>query len=227
LRVLVIEDSVDLGFAISERLKSTGYSVEHSLNGEDGEELARNGEFDVLVLDINLPGRSGFEVLKNLRGSGSELPILILTARSRIDDKVDLLDHGADDYMVKPFSLEELEARIRALTRRQMGSTKSTIEVGSVCLDLKGRSAAVRGQPLNLSRREFELLEALVSRFGSTVLKDALVVKLFGHDDQGSPNAIELLVSRLRRKLSDSGLEIVTQHGIGYALRHGGSAAGR
>ncbi len=224
--MLIIEDSVDLGFAISERLKSTGYSVEHCLTGEDGEEFARGGAFDVLVLDINLPGRSGIDVLKNLRGSGNDVPILILTARSRIDDKVDLLDHGADDYMVKPFSLDELEARIRALARRQMGSTKSTLEAGSVSLDLKGRSATVCGQPLNLSRREFELLEVLVSRFGSTVLKEALVVKLFGHDEFGSPNAIELLVSRLRRKLLHSGLEIVTQHGIGYALRHGASAVG-
>ncbi|MBE0530938.1 MAG: response regulator transcription factor [Rhodospirillales bacterium] len=220
MRVLIIEDSVDLGFAISERLKSNGYSVEHCLNGEDGEEFARNGAFDVLVLDINLPGRSGFEVLKNLRRSGNSMPILILTARSQIDDKIDLLDHGADDHMVKPFSLDELEARIRAVARRQMGVAQSRIEVGSVNLDLKSRSVMVCGQPLNLGRREYALLEALISQFGSTVLKDALVFKLFGHDDLGSPNAIELLVSRLRRKLSHSGLEIVTQRGIGYALLH-------
>lgn len=218
--MLIIEDSVDLGFAISERLKSNGYSVEHCLNGEDGEEFARNGAFDVLVLDINLPGRSGFEVLKNLRRSGNSMPILILTARSQIDDKIDLLDHGADDHMVKPFSLDELEARIRAVARRQMGVAQSRIEVGSVNLDLKSRSVMVCGQPLNLGRREYALLEALISQFGSTVLKDALVFKLFGHDDLGSPNAIELLVSRLRRKLSHSGLEIVTQRGIGYALLH-------
>ncbi len=218
--MLIIEDSVDLGFAISERLKSSGYCVEHCLNGEEGEEFARNGAFDVLVLDINLPGRSGFEVLKNLRRSGNSMPILILTARSQIDDKINLLDHGADDHMVKPFSLDELEARIRAVARRQMGATQSRIEVGSVNLDLKSRSVMVCGQPLNLGRREYALLEALISQFGSTVQKDALVYKLFGHDDLGSPNAIELLVSRLRRKLSHSGLEIVTQRGIGYALLH-------
>ena len=219
VRVLIIEDSADLGFAISERLESHGHSVEHCLDGEDGEEFAQSGTFDVLVLDINLPGRSGFEVLKNLRRSGNTMPILILTARNRIDDKIDLLDHGADDYMVKPFSLDELEARIRAVARRQMGATQSRIEVGSVSLDLKSHSVTVDDEPLNLGRREYALLEALISQFGSTVLKDALVIKLFGHDDAGSPNAIELLVSRLRRKLSHSGLEIVTQRGIGYALR--------
>lgn len=227
MRVLVIEDSVDLGFAICERLKSNGYSVEHCLNGEDGEDFALHGAFDVVVLDINLPGRSGFEVLKNLRQAGNKIPILIATARNQIDDKINLLDHGADDHMVKPFSLDELDARIRAIARRQMGVAQSKIDVGAVSLNLNSRSVTVSGQPLNLGRREYALLEALMSQFGSTVRKDALVVKLFGHDDLGSPNAIELLVSRLRRKLSQSSLEIATHRGIGYTLQHETSPAER
>ena len=219
MRVLVVEDSADVGFAICERLKSSGHTVKHCLDGNDGEEFALFGAFDAAILDINLPGKSGFEILNNLRQASNDTPVLVLTARNQIDDKIDLLDLGADDYMVKPFSMDELEARLRAICRRQLGVAQSTIEVGAMCLNLSNHSITLAGRALDLSRREYELLAILLAQIGTTVRKDLLVTKLFGHDDVGSPNAIELLVSRLRKKLTQSGFEITTQRGVGYLLR--------
>ncbi len=219
MRILVIEDSVDIAEAIESKLTRAGHRVTLAHDGILGEELALHGEFDVVVLDINLPGQSGFGVLAHIRARNSPTPVLVITARNQLDDKISLLDLGADDYIVKPFDLGELEARLRAVTRRHQGLANSLIRIGLLEIDMSARAARADGRPLELGRREFEVLETLASHAGHTVSKDRLYVKLFGHDDIGTPNAVELLVSRVRRKLETVDVEIVTHRGAGYMLR--------
>lgn len=219
MRVLIIEDSIDIAEAIESKLVRAGHHVTLAHDGILGEELAIYGEFDVVVLDINLPGRSGFDVMMHMRNRNSLTPVLVITARNQLDDKISLLDLGADDYVVKPFALGELEARLRAVTRRHQGIAKSLIRIGLLELDLTSRAARADGRPLDLGRREFEVLETLASHAGNTVSKDRLYLKLFGHEDIGTPNAVELLVSRVRKKLEPVDVEIVTHRGVGYMLR--------
>jgi two-component system response regulator TctD len=218
MRILLIEDSPDIGDAIAAKLTREGYAVDRASDGDSGEDFAVNGSYGLVVLDINLPGKDGFEILRAMRAARTTTPVLVITARNQIADKVSLLDLGADDYLVKPFDLLELTARIRAVIRRRNGASQSILENGPLRLDLAARAASLDSRPLELGKREFELLELLATNFGKSVSKEQLVLRLFGHDDQGSPNAIELLVSRLRRKLDDSGVEILTQRGVGYLL---------
>ena len=220
MRILLIEDTPDIAFAISVRLEDEGYSITIARDGIEGEALASAASHDLIVLDINLPGMDGFSVLRSIRESGNNLPVIVITARNQIADKVGLLDLGADDYLVKPFDLSELVARIRAVSRRHLGASQPVLRLGNVTIDLGSRAVMVAGQPLDLGRREFDVLELLASRSGETVAKEKLVLKLFGYEDSGTPNAVELLVSRVRRKLEGSSLEIVTHRGIGYLLRN-------
>ncbi|WP_062225964.1 response regulator transcription factor [Aureimonas frigidaquae] len=224
MRILLIEDSTDIADAIMSKLEAQGFTVTLATDGEEGQELALAQGFDVIVLDVNLPRRNGFEVLRAMRDQRVEQPVIVITARNQIADKLDLLALGADDYLVKPFDLRELIARIRTVMRRHMGASRALVTHGPLALDLNARSATIGGQPLDLGKREFETLEILASRFGKVVGKEELVNRLFRHDDAGSPNAIELLISRLRRKLAGSGLEIATQRNAGYSL---GSAPAR
>ncbi|MFN4172658.1 MAG: response regulator transcription factor [Pseudorhodobacter sp.] len=225
MRILLVEDNIDIAEAVCARFGRLGHAIEHCVDGIEGEVFALSGGYDVMILDLNLPGKSGFEVMKALRLAGSQTPVLVLTASNHIADKINLLDLGADDYLVKPFDMGELEARLRAISRRFLGSAQPLIEHGALSVDLTNRSAAIGGLPVDIGRREFEVLESLVTRYGTTVNKELLVMKLFAHDDVGTPNAVELLVSRLRRKLQGSGLEIVTQRGVGYLLRKESEAA--
>ena len=219
MRILVIEDTIDIAEAIEAKLSRAGHHVTLAQDGVSGEELAIHGEFDVVVLDINLPGRSGFEVMAHMRARNSPIPVLVITARNQLDDKISLLDLGADDYIVKPFDLGELEARLRAVTRRHQGLARSLLRIGPLEVDMSARAARLAGRPLELGRREFEVLETLAAHAGSTVSKERLYMKLFGHDDVGTPNAVELLVSRVRKKLESEEVEIVTHRGAGYVLR--------
>lgn len=219
MRILLIEDTPDIAFAISMRLEDAGYHVTVCHDGTEGQKLAVAAGHDLVVLDINLPGKDGFAILRAIRESGSQHPVIVITARNQVADKVGLLDLGADDYLVKPFDLSELVARIRAVARRHLGASQPVLKIGNVSIDLGSRAVMVSGKPLDVGRREFDVLELLASRAGATVTKDKLVLKLFGYEDTGTPNAIELLVSRVRRKLEGSDLEIVTHRGIGYLLR--------
>lgn len=219
MRILLIEDMIDIAFAIASKLEREGYAVTTVYEGVEGEELAVNGSYDLVILDINLPGRDGFEILRSMRERSSSCPVLVITARNQIADKIDLLELGADDYLVKPFDLRELVARISAVARRHMGVAQPLLRIGKMTINLSQRSVMQAGEPLDFGRREFDVLEMLATRFNVTVPKETLVLKLFGHDDTGTPNAIELLVSRLRKKLEQSGVEIVTQRGVGYLLR--------
>lgn len=222
MRILLIEDTLDIADAIAAKLTREGHAVIHVVSGIAGEDYAIAGSHDLVILDVNLPGQDGFAVLRALRRSGADVPVLIITARNQVADKVSLLDLGADDYIVKPFDLSELAARARALMRRQMGVMTSLFSVGELSLDLSRRAASLGGMPLELGRREFDLIQALAASQGKPLNKEHMITALFGFDDVGSLNAVELLVSRLRRKLEGSNVEIVTQRGVGYLLRNKG-----
>jgi two-component system response regulator TctD len=174
--------------------------------------------YDLLILDVNLPALDGFSILKRLRQRKSKMPVLVLTARSQVDDRVDALDLGADDYLVKPFDYRELEARARVLFRRSTGEPTNEITCGRVAIDRGKRLVKVDGAPVELTRRELTLLEILAARPGRIFGKDELVDQLFGFDDEPSPNAIEQYVARLRKKLAGSGAEIRTLRGLGYQI---------
>jgi two-component system response regulator TctD len=224
MRILLVEDNADLGDAIEGKLRKEGHSVEWVRDGETAVRRGRHEEWDAVVLDIMLPGKDGFAVIRELRAAACEAPVLVVTARSEIEDKVDMLDLGADDYLVKPFDLRELEARLRALMRRPAGHATSTAVYGNLTVDLSARIASVDGLPVELGRREFRLLEVLLARIGQTISKERLMTQLFHDANDVSSNAVELLVSRLRRKLAHSSVDIVTMRGVGYLARKHGAA---
>lgn len=219
MRILLVEDNEDLGEAIEQRLRASGHSVEWERDGGEVIGVAKAETFDAMVLDLMLPNRDGIGLIAELRRHRFSTPILVITARSEIDDKVSLLDLGADDYLVKPFDLRELEARLRALMRRTGGQTSSIVSIGNLELDLAGLNATIAGKPLDLGRREFRLLEILVTHAGKVVAKERLMNQLFNFDETVSINALELHISRLRKKLEPADVEIGTVRGVGYLMR--------
>ena len=187
-----------------------------SATASEADELLRTETYNLVVLDLMLPGLDGKEVLHRLRQRRSRTPVLVLTARSDVDDKVGALDYGADDYLVKPFDFRELEARCRALLRRPHGMAASEVTFGNLVFDAAAKRVTVAGQPVELGSREFRLLELLLANLDRVLSKDALLDQLFGLEDAVAPNAIELYVSRLRRKLDGSAVRIRTLRGLGY-----------
>ena len=217
MRILIAEDDAIIADGLCRSLRANGYAVDRAANGVDADTALLANSYDLLILDLGLPKMSGLDVLKRLRGRGSALPVLILTALDGTSDRVRGLDLGADDYMVKPFELPELEARVRALTRRSSGTTP-LVQCGALSYDQIGRSAQLNGQPPDLSARELGLLEVLLSRAGRLVSKDQLVDHLCGWGEEVSHNAIEVYVHRLRKKLEPGGVRIATVRGLGYCL---------
>lgn len=217
MRILIAEDDAIIADGLSRSLRQGGYAVDWAANGVDAEAAVLTVTYDLLILDLGLPKLPGLEVLKRLRARNSQLPVLILTALDGTGDRVKGLDLGADDYMIKPFELAELEARVRALTRRSAGTTP-TIQCGSLTYDQVGRIAQIQGQTLDLSAREIGLLEVLLTRMGRLVSKDQLVDHLCGWGEEVSHNAIEVYVHRLRKKLEAGGVKIATVRGLGYCL---------
>ena len=217
MRILIAEDDAIIADGLSRSLRQGGYAVDWAPNGQEADAALLTVTYDLLILDLGLPKLTGLEVLKRLRGRGSSLPVLILTAMDGTGDRVQGLDLGADDYMVKPFDLAELEARVRALTRRSSGTTP-TILCGQLSYDQVGRVAQIQGQPLELSAREIGLLEVLLSRMGRLVSKDQLVDQLCGWGEEVSHNAIEVYIHRLRKKIEPGGVKIATVRGLGYCL---------
>ena len=218
-RILLVEDNEDLGEAIEGRLRGAGHSVEWVRDGAEVVSVALAEPFDAVALDLMLPNRDGIGLIAELRKRKFSAPILIITARAEIDDKVSLLDLGADDYLVKPFDLRELEARLRALLRRSGGQASNSVSIGNLELDLAGLNASVEGRALELGRREFRLLEILVVNQGKVVAKERLMNQLFNFDENVSVNALELHISRLRKKLDATNVEIGTVRGVGYVVR--------
>ena len=217
MRILVAEDDKIIADGLARSLKAAGYAVDVAANGLDADNaLVANHTYDLVILDLGLPRLPGLEVLKRLRSRQSAVPVLVLTALDGTTDRVKGLDLGADDYMGKPFDLQELEARVRALTRRSSG-TAPLIQCGALTYDQVGRVAQLNGVGLDLSARELGLLEILLSRVGRLVSKDQLVDHLCGWGEEVSHNAIEVYIHRLRKKL-EPGVRIATVRGLGYCL---------
>ena len=222
MRILIAEDDSLLAEGLARSLRDSGYAVDCVKTGAEADSATAAFEFDLLILDLNLPKMSGLEVLKRLRSRGRELPVLILTAQSGVEDRVRGLDLGADDYLAKPFALEELKARVRALTRRTTG-TPMLFRHGGLSYDPIGKVARINGEVVDLSARESTLLEMLVQRAGRWVSKGQLLDHLCEWGEEVSTNAIEVYVHRLRKKLRTAGVEIVTVRGLGYRVRNVGS----
>lgn len=218
MRVLVIEDDATLGHALHEFLGDQGYAVDWLHEGEPVEGAMVGQTYDLLLLDLNLPGISGIEVLKRLRASGSQVPVLILTARDGLEDRVAGLDAGADDYVTKPFELPELAARVRAFARRRAGTARTLLECGPMVFDTVDRQVRIEGKRLALSVRELSVLEMLMARPGRVVTKQQIVNSLSAWDADFSENAVEVYVYRLRKRLDGTGIGIQTVRGFGYLL---------
>jgi two-component system OmpR family response regulator len=218
MRLLLVEDDLPLAEALMSLLVSSGYAVDCVHDGEAAKALVAAEQFDLMILDLNLPHLDGLSVLRAMRASGNRAAVMILTARGTAEDRVRGLDLGADDYMAKPFDIREFEARVRSLLRRQAGLRSATVSLGALTLDLTTRQFAAHDQMIDLPPRERALLELLVTRAGKVVAKEAIVQSLTSLDDMLSDNAIEQYISRLRRRLAPLGLTPRTVRGIGYLL---------
>jgi len=218
MRILIAEDDSILADGLSRSLRYDGYAVDVVSDGTSADSALQLQSFDLLILDLDLPRLHGLSVLKQLRQRKSGLPVLILTASDSIEQRVEGLDLGADDYMAKPFALSELEARVRALTRRSAGTSVAVLHHKKLTFDLNGRTARIDNQPLELSARETSLLEIFLSRSGRMISKHQLVDLLCEWGEEVTTNAIEVYVYRLRKKLEPSGARIVTIRGLGYCL---------
>ena len=217
MRILVVEDDKALGRGVVAFLKSEGFTVDWVQTGESA--LDESSEpYAVIVLDVGLPDVSGFEVLAQLRRAGNRTPLLLLTARDALKDRITGLDLGADDYMLKPFEPEELAARLRALGRRRGGDPSPSVTVGNLVVERNSARARVLDRDLALRRREHTLLLILATNVGKVVPRTRLTGEIFGHDDEIGPNALDLYVGRVRRKLEPDGPRILTLRGQGYVL---------
>ena len=221
MRVLLIEDNVRLAGFLAVGLRASGFTVDVVGTAGDAEAGIRAVDYDAVVLDLGLPDYDGLVLLDAIRSSGNSVPVLVLTARDQIDDRVNGLNIGADDYMLKPVALEELVARLRALLRRPSEALSSCISLGNMTFNLATREMSVEGAFVAISRRELDVLELLVRRAGRVVTKRSLDEKIYGFDDEVSINSLEVTISRLRRNLKELGASVVIQtfRGVGYLLR--------
>ena len=216
MRMLLVEDNDDLAETILDRLRAEGHSVDREADGNEANDLLRHACFDIVLLDLNLPGRSGYDVLRSLRARGDTTPVLILTARSQVDDRVIGLDSGADDYLVKPFDFRELSARCRVIARRRSGAASNVFSAGSLMFDRAAKRATIAGVDAQLRAREIQLLEILIDNLGRMLTKEEVADKLYTFEETPSLNAVEQLVTRLRRKIEGTALAIKTARGLGY-----------
>jgi DNA-binding response OmpR family regulator len=220
MRILLVEDQAALREPMAEGLRKAGFAVDTAASLAEADALLAVDSVDLMILDLGLPDGDGRAYLIRLRRAGRRFPMLVVTARGGLDDRVGSLDDGADDYLVKPFAMAELAARCRALLRRPGGSLGVVLTCGPLALDSVGRQATLQGEVLPLTRREFDLLTLLLRRSGHVVSRDMIVSTLYEMEEETSPNAIEVAVSRLRKRLAAAPeLEIHTLRGIGYLLR--------
>ncbi|MCZ7561304.1 MAG: response regulator transcription factor [Burkholderiaceae bacterium] len=218
MRILLAEDDQVMADGLSRSLRGTGYAVDHAASGRDADTALATQTYDLVILDLGLPGLPGLRVLERLRARNVAVPVLILTAADSVEQRVRGLDLGADDFMAMPFALSELEARVRALVRRSMGSGSSRLRCGPLSFDQVSRTAFLGEHPLELSAREIGLLEVLMQRMGRLVSKEQIVDHVCEWGDEISLNAIEVYVHRLRRKLEGCDIRIATVRGLGYCL---------
>jgi two-component system response regulator PhoP len=223
MRVLVVEDEPALQQQICNELKQLGYAVDATADGKEAYYLASEYSFDAAIVDLGLPGLSGLDVISKLRSDGSRLPILILTARTSWQDKVSGLEKGGDDYLTKPFRMEELSARLNALLRRASGATSERLRCGPIELNISGQRVSLDGSPVDLTSYEYNLLEHLIRERHRVLSKDELATHLYPHDEESDSNVIEVLMARLRKKLDPRGTlkPIETLRGRGYRFRLG------
>lgn len=219
MRLLLVEDAEDVAEAIAASFARRGDAVDHVGTVAEAHDSIAVQDYDVAILDIELPDGMGTEVLAALREAGKATPVLMLTARSKVDDRVSALDGGADDYLVKPFDLRELQARVRALARRTTAERSGVIEFGDLLFDPAGRALTVDGADVALTRREFSLLEVMLANRGRVIPKEHILARMFAFNEQEvGVNAVEIYVARLRRKLDGSRVSIRTLRGLGYQI---------
>ena len=220
MKFLLVEDNEELAQALMSRLRHDGHVVDHASKIEDAIAFSDVGEYDLILLDIMLPDGDGRDFLKRHRLAKQDTPVIVLTARSQVSDRITLLDLGADDYVTKPFDHAELEARCRAVLRRRSGASRTVTQMGDAVFDPVAGTLSVRGSAVKLRNRELRLLELFMNAPGQIFSKQKLVDRLFSYDEDVSDNAIEVYVGRLRRHLDNSGLRITTSRGLGYSLEH-------
>ena len=223
MRILVVEDTKDMNRLIVKALTKAGYSVDGCFDGEEALDYLAGAEYDGIVRDVMMPKMDGHQLLAKLRAQGSDIPVLFLTARDSVADRVEGLDLGADDYLVKPFAFEELLARIRAMTRKHAGSRTDTLTVGDLVLDTRGRTAARAGRDIPLLPKEYAILEHLVRHAGTVLSREQLEDRIWNYEKAGSSNNIDGYMSRLRKKIDadvpESQRLLHTVRGSGWVLR--------
>lgn len=217
MRILVVEDEILLGEGICEGLKQNGYTVDFAQDGIEAESAILLETFDAVVLDIGLPGKDGISVLSSVRGKGCMVPVLILTARDAVDDRVRGLDAGADDYLTKPFELQELSARIRALVRRSSGRTTPKIKYEDIEVDPAAHQVLLKGEAVELARREFAMLVYLLENVGKVASRSQLIETLYGWGDEVDSNALEVHIHHLRKKFGSKFIRTI--RGVGYMVQ--------
>ncbi|MCH2078563.1 MAG: response regulator transcription factor [Rhodobacteraceae bacterium] len=220
MKFLLVEDNLDLANAIASRMRQDGHIIDHAENLGDAQAFIEVGEYELILLDIMLPDGDGRTFLAQHRASDRDTPVIVLTARSQVSDRISSLDMGADDYVTKPFDHAELEARCRAVLRRRSGNAKTTIELGKITFDPVSGQMTVDGRAVQMRNRELRLLELFLNAPGQIFSKNKLSDRLFSFDEDVSENAIEVYIGRLRKHLSGSDLKITTLRGIGYRLDH-------
>lgn len=219
LRILIVEDNQPLADGLAKSFRADGHGVDALYHGVEADQYLSTESADLIILDINLPGLSGLEVLKNLRQRNIQTPVLLLTARSTLTDKVDGLDLGADDYLDKPFDLAELKARARALMRRADKKIKDVIRVGQLEFDPTARQIKINNKEIDLPRREYALAEILINGQDRIISKNQILDHLYGFDSDVDEKTVELYIHRLRKRIAGSGAEIKTARGLGYSFR--------
>ena len=221
MRILVVEDEKDLNNIITKHLKKNNFSVDSVFNGEEALEYLDYGTYDLIVLDIMLPKVNGYEVIKELRENKNETAVLMLTARDSIEDKIKGLDLGADDYLIKPFDFGELLARIRALVRRKYGNTSNTMEIDDLCIDIAKKTVVRGGKNIELTGKEYEVLEYLIQNKGHVLSRDKIRDSVWDYGYEGESNIIDVLIKNIRKKIDigNSKQLIHTKRGLGYVLK--------
>lgn len=219
MRILLAEDNRELSTWLARLLRRDHYVIDCVYRGDDADAALATQDYALVILDLALPYLEGIEVLRRLRSRGRTTPVIILTANDAVSSRVRGLDSGADDYLVKPFNVEEFEARVRAQLRRGRSNFDPMVRFGNLAFDTQGRTFELGDAPLHLTSREHSVLETLILRAGRPVQKNVLAENVFGFDDDTNPNAVEICVHRVRKKLEGSGLAITTLRGLGYALR--------
>ncbi len=220
MRILLVEDYEPIRTSLVQGLQGDGFAVDATGDGDEGRWYATSHDYDLILLDIMLPGASGLEILRALRAAGKDVPVLLMTARDEVEDRVRGLDLGADDYLVKPFALAELFARVRSLTRRKYGKRAPVIEVADLAIDTTARSVRRAGVAIPLTQREYALLELLALHSGEVVARTTIWEHLYDFADESTSNVVEACVLRLRRKIDGEGRRplLHTRRGFGYLL---------